>query len=140
MVDWVSLAIPVAYLGILIGSLATFSSLYRKRKAAAAASLEPWFGPHIQRNIYFSLHAMAENTKVPDTMIKAALLRRAWEDVNRIIIMRNSKQSLSQLLARGSVGDDLWQRFQRAEKELEAELQDVVAEVCLDWRTGQLIC
>jgi Preprotein translocase subunit Sec66 len=33
MVDWLSLAVPFAYLGILIGSLATFSSLYRKRKA-----------------------------------------------------------------------------------------------------------
>lgn len=33
MVDWLSLAVPLAYLGILIGSLATFSSLYRKRKA-----------------------------------------------------------------------------------------------------------
>lgn len=33
MVDWLSLAVPLAYLGVLIGSLATFSSLYRKRKA-----------------------------------------------------------------------------------------------------------
>jgi len=32
MVDWVGLAVPFAYLGILVGSLATFSSLYRKRK------------------------------------------------------------------------------------------------------------
>jgi len=32
-------------------------------------------------------------------------------------------------LARGSVGDDLWQRFSRAEKEMEAELRDVVEEV-----------
>jgi translocation protein SEC66 len=27
------------------------------------------------------------------------------------------------------VGDDLWQRFQRAEKEIEEELRDVVSEV-----------
>jgi Preprotein translocase subunit Sec66 len=32
-VDWLSLAVPIAYLGILLGSLATFSSLYRKRKS-----------------------------------------------------------------------------------------------------------
>ena len=32
-VDWLGLAVPLAYLGILLGSLATFSSLYRKRKA-----------------------------------------------------------------------------------------------------------
>ena len=51
------------------------------------------------------------------------------EDINRIIQLRNAKQALSTLLQRGSVGDDLWQRFQRAEKELEAELEDVVHEV-----------
>lgn len=33
------------------------------------------------------------------------------------------------LLQRGSVGDDLWQRFQRAEKEMEEEVKDVVSEV-----------
>ena len=32
MVDLVGLAIPFAYLAVLVGSLATFSSLYRKRK------------------------------------------------------------------------------------------------------------
>jgi translocation protein SEC66 len=44
--------------------------------------------------------------------------------------LRNQKQALAMLLQRGSVGDDLWQRFQRAEKEMEDEVRDVVAEVC----------
>jgi translocation protein SEC66 len=43
--------------------------------------------------------------------------------------IRSQKQALSGLLQRGSVGDDLWQRFQRAEKEIEEELRDVVNEV-----------
>jgi hypothetical protein len=38
MVNWLSLAVPLAYLGVLIGSLATFSSLYRKRKARTSLS------------------------------------------------------------------------------------------------------
>jgi hypothetical protein len=38
MVNWLSLAVPFAYLGVLIGSLATFSSLYRKRKARTSSS------------------------------------------------------------------------------------------------------
>lgn len=38
MVDWLSLAVPFAYLGILIGSLATFASLYRKRKSSMCFS------------------------------------------------------------------------------------------------------
>ena len=32
-IDWLSLTIPLAYLAVLVGSLATFSSLYRKRKS-----------------------------------------------------------------------------------------------------------
>lgn len=126
-VDWLMLSIPFAYLVILVGSLAVFSNLYRKRKAAAASSLEPWFPPHLQRNVYLSLLHM-ENPKVPDSILKAALLRRATEDIHRIVQIRNAKQALQVLLQRGSVGDDLWQRFQRAEKEIEEELRDVVQE------------
>lgn len=133
MVDWIGLAFPFAYLTVLIGSLATFSSLYRRRKAAKAASLAPWFPPHLQRNVYLSLlhHEPTEkNPKIPDSVLRAALLRRATEDIHRIIAIRSSKQALSTLLQRGSVGDELWQRFLRAEKEMEEELRDVVNEVC----------
>ena len=62
-------------------------------------------------------------------MLKAALLQRATEDIRRILAVRNAKPALANLLARGSVGDDLWQRFLRAEKEMESELRDVVEEV-----------
>lgn len=100
-----------------------------------SANLEPWFGPHLQRNIYLSLLHMepeegSEKTpKVPDSVIRAALLRRAVEDIHRIIQIRTAKAACTSLLQRGSVGDDLWQRFQRAEKEMEEELRDVVMEV-----------
>lgn len=68
--------------------------------------------------------------KVPDSVLRAALLRRAVEDIGRIIQIRQAKAACSSLLQRGSVGDDLWQRFCRAEKETEEELRDVVMEVC----------
>jgi translocation protein SEC66 len=61
--------------------------------------------------------------------LRAALLRRAVEDIHRIIQIRTAKAACSSLLQRGSVGDDLWQRFNRAEKEMEEELRDVVMEV-----------
>ncbi|KAF2679324.1 hypothetical protein K458DRAFT_314583 [Lentithecium fluviatile CBS 122367] len=126
-VDWVMLTIPFAYITVLFGSLYTFSNIYRKRKVAKAAALEPWFPPHLQRNVYLSLLHM-ESPKCPDSILKAALLRRATEDIQRIIQIRSAKQALQVLLQRGSVGDDLWQRFQRAEKEIEEELRDVVNE------------
>ena len=152
MVNLLGLAIPVAYVAVLVGSLATFASLYRKRKAGAfpysrvcvqraqsstarSASLEPWFEPHAQRNIYLSLLHLEPQpgqdkaTPVPDSILKAALLQRAAEDIRRLLAIRGAKQPLSQLLQRGSVGDDLWQRFLRAEKEMEAEVRDVVEEV-----------
>jgi translocation protein SEC66 len=62
-------------------------------------------------------------------VLRAALLMRAVEDIHRIIQIRTAKQACSTLLQRGSVGDDLWQRFLRAEKEMEEELRDVVTEV-----------
>lgn len=132
--DWFRLLLPLAYVTVLFGSLMTFSSLYRKRKAVASATLAPWFPPHLQRNIYHSLLHLepAEGEEkapaVPDSVIRAALLRRAVEDIHRIIQIRSAKQACSTLLQRGSVGDDLWQRFLRAEKEMEAELRDVVLE------------
>jgi len=45
-----------------------------------------------------------------------------------VMLIRDQKQALSTLLQRGSVGDDLWQRFLRAEKEMEEEVRDVVSE------------
>ncbi|KAL9102292.1 MAG: hypothetical protein Q9163_002537 [Psora crenata] len=149
MVNWLGLAVPFAYLSILIGSLATFSSLYRKRKLGRLASsliLEPWFPPHLQRNIYLSLlhleptPGQEKTIPVPDSVLKAALLQRACEDIRRILSVRSAKPALSQLLQRGSVGDELWQRFLRAEKEMEAELKDVMEEAnALQAGWGQII-
>lgn len=67
--------------------------------------------------------------QVPDSVLKAALLRRALEDIQRILQLRTAKPALQTLLQRGSVGEELWQRFQRAEKEMEEEVKDVVNEV-----------
>ncbi|RWA14314.1 hypothetical protein EKO27_g793 [Xylaria grammica] len=133
-IDWMSLALPFAYITVLGGSLYTFSTIYRKRKAVQGANLEPWFPPHLQRNIYLSLLHMEPEAgqekaaKIPDSVVRAALLRRAVEDIRRIIQIRTSKQALNTLLQRGSVGDDLNQRFLAAEKEIEEELRDVVNE------------
>ncbi|EEQ35026.1 Translocation protein S66 [Microsporum canis] len=125
-IDWLSLTIPLAYLAVLVGSLATFSSLYRKRKIQKATSLKPWFPSHLQRDIYFSILHMEK--KAPETVLKAALLHRAAEDIKRLLELRTKKAALSTLLQKGNVGDDLWQQFTRAEKEMEEEFRDVASE------------
>jgi len=78
---------------------------------------------------------------VPDTVLRAALLRRAVESLQRLIQVRMAKQAITGLLARGSVGDDLFQRLQRAEQEIDFELRDVVSEVgglVVDFYGGEL--
>lgn len=133
-IDWKGLALPFAYVLVLGSALMTFSTIYRKRQAAESANLAPWFGPHLQRNVYLSLlHLTPEDgsekgPKIPDSILRAALMRRAVEDIRRLIQIKSAKQACGSLLQRGSVGDDLWQRFQRAEKEMEEELRDVVTE------------
>lgn len=69
--------------------------------------------------------ATLEALEVP---LKAALLNRAMTDVRRILRMRDDKAALTILLAKGSIGDDTMKKFQMAEKELEAEILDVVSE------------
>lgn len=102
---------------------------------AEGANLAPWFGPNLQRNVYLSLLHLGSDDgdkaspRVPESVLRAALLRRAVQDIERLIQIKSAKQACSTLLLRGSVGDDLWQRFQRAEKEMEEELRDVVTEV-----------
>ncbi|KAI1618571.1 Pre protein translocase subunit Sec66-domain-containing protein [Exophiala viscosa] len=126
--QYLSLLGPIAYLGILIGSMATFSHLYRQRQVNSKLRLAPYFGPHTTRNIYLSLLHLQDDQKVPESVLRAALLARANEDIQRIMEVRTRKPALAQLLQRGVVGDEIFQRLQRAEQELEIELKDVVAE------------
>jgi len=50
------------------------------------------------------------------------------DDVKLIWSIRDAKASLTTLLQRGQIGDELWERFLAAEKELEAEIVEVVGE------------
>ncbi|KIW65736.1 hypothetical protein PV04_07962 [Phialophora macrospora] len=132
-----SLLIPIAYVSILLGSMATFSHLYRSRQVNKKLRLAPYFPEHTTRNIYISLLHLSDSdssnekdkaSKVPDSVLRAALLARACEDIRRIMEVRLRKPALAALLQRGVVGDEIFQRLQRAEQELELEIKDVVAE------------
>ncbi|KIM26030.1 hypothetical protein M408DRAFT_330811 [Serendipita vermifera MAFF 305830] len=120
-----SLLVPALYLAVLVVALLVFGRIYRKR-VAASRKLEPWFPSHPERDIYVSL--LQCDPPAHDGLIKAALVRRAVADVHRIFKLREDKVALSNLLQRGSIGDDLWTSFLAAEKELEAEILEVVTE------------
>lgn len=121
-----SILAPVVYLVVLVGSLLLFSRYYRKRVASRLAD-DPWFPAHPDRDTYITL---LQQTDPPanETLLKAALLRRAVADVHRIIRIRDDKGALNNLVQKGCVGDDLWTRFLATEKELEAEILEVIAE------------
>lgn len=125
--------VPIGYITILFASLAIFSKVYRKRTAQALAREhgQPWFPEgHPERDIYQTLvQASSEQSdSIPDVVLKAALLNRAMADVRRIMRLRDDKQALSVLLQKGSIGDESMAKFTLAEKELEAEIIDVVSE------------
>ena len=77
--------------------------------------------------MYMTLARMTD-PPAPDSLLKAALVRRAVQDVQRIVRLREDKPALSVLLQKGSIGDDLWSSFQAAEKEVEVEIAEVVGE------------
>lgn len=75
-----------------------------------------------------------------EPLLKSALVRRAMADVQRLTRLREDKPALQALLQKGSIGDDLWTVFQAAEKEIEAEIVEVVSEAnSLVEGWGQLI-
>jgi translocation protein SEC66 len=71
---------------------------------------------------------LSAETPVPDSLLKSALLVRASADVKRIWRLREDKMALGSLHQRGLLGDETMARFEAAEKELEAEIVDVVQE------------
>ncbi|KAG2158398.1 Pre protein translocase subunit Sec66-domain-containing protein [Suillus bovinus] len=120
-----SVLVPVLYVGIVVSSLLLFSHFYRKRDAGKL--YEPYFSSHPERDVYVSL---LQKTDPPanEALLKAALVRRAMTDVSRVVRLREDKPALQNLLQKGSIGDDLWNSLLQAEKELEAEIVEVVAE------------
>ncbi|KAI0636861.1 Pre protein translocase subunit Sec66-domain-containing protein [Trametes polyzona] len=120
-----SVLIPVLYVFIVFGSLLVFSYFYRRRNARKV--YEPYFPQHHERDVYFSLMQMSD-PPASESLLKAALVRRAMTDVTRIIRLREDKPALQNLLQKGSIGDDLWNSLLAAEKEMEAEILEVAAE------------
>jgi len=120
-----SVWVPVLYMFIVFGGLAVFSYIYRRN--ARKKSLPAYFPTHAERNAYVTL---LQKTDPPasDALLKSALVRRAMADVHRVLRLREDKPALQALQQKGSIGDDLWNSLLAAEKELEAEIMEVVAE------------
>jgi len=120
-----SVLVPVAYVIIVFGGLFIFSYFYRKHTSTRV--YEPYFPSHPERNAYVTL-LQKTNPPASDALLKSALVRRAMADVQRVLRIREDKPALQNLLQKGSIGDDLWNSLLSAEKELEAEIVEVISE------------
>jgi translocation protein SEC66 len=99
----------------------------RQLTSISGQQIEPYFPRHHERDTYVTL-LQRTNPPASDALLKAALVRRAIADVQRILRIREDKPALQNLLQKGSIGDDLWNSLLAAEKELEAEIVEVHAE------------
>jgi translocation protein SEC66 len=137
-----SVLVPVLYVGVVVSCLLFFSHFYRKRNAGrfttnssfaflltchAAKIYEPYFPSHPERDVYVSL-LQKSDPPAHEALLKSALVRRAMTDVSRVLKLREDKPALQNLLQKGSIGDDIWNSLLQAEKELETEIMEVVAE------------
>jgi translocation protein SEC66 len=118
---------PVAYLVLVLGSLAIFSTFYRRRKAQQSQNLEPWFPNHHERDVYLTLLHL-ENPACPPSLLKAALFQRAREDIRRVYTLKEAKPAANNLLQKGSISESTFQQINAAEQEMNLELQDLVSE------------
>ncbi|KAF9164779.1 translocation protein S66 [Actinomortierella ambigua] len=121
-----SIVLAIVYIGGWILSMRIFGYFWKRRKLAINFA-EPWFPEHVPRNQYIALLQQSE-PEASEVQLTAALLRRAMEDVVRVLSMREDKQILANLVKQGTLGEDIWTQFTLAEKELEAEVMDVIAE------------
>jgi translocation protein SEC66 len=88
--------------------------------------VDAYFPSHPARDAYITL--LQRDPPPRDQVLKAALLARAAADVQRVLALREDKPAAQALLQKGALGDATWQALLAAEKELEAEILDVVAE------------
>ncbi|CAG8529090.1 10127_t:CDS:2 [Diversispora eburnea] len=85
----------------------------------------PWFPEHTTRDIYISL---LQQESATDLQLRAALLRRAMTNIERVFKLREDRRALSILLHKGAVGDDLWISFTQADQENQRDMMEVTAE------------
>lgn len=128
MAQTISLLTPIFYVGVLLTALVVFSSVYRRRKMNDMLRTKPWYPDNWPREMYWSLKEQSATQKVPEKLLKSALIKWAAEDVRQLLRMREGKGVLTALHQKGSVGDDIWRRFTTSEKLLELELNEVAQE------------
>ncbi|ODQ61820.1 hypothetical protein WICANDRAFT_59895 [Wickerhamomyces anomalus NRRL Y-366-8] len=122
----ISVFTPIIYVTVMITALVIFSINYRKKKLNALYSRKPFFNRNIPKELYFQLRE--QDPKPNEKVLKAALMRRGAESIRRTIKLKEVQPFITALYQKGSIGDDLWERYQAATKLEELEVQELVQE------------
>jgi translocation protein SEC66 len=117
-----SLLLPIGYLGLiaLIYKLFTTFNLPQKSKS--------YFAENVARLEYLELAEQYTLNVTGLKILETALLKRAAEDLRRLMLLRDQKPSVSNLVAQGIMGQDMLDKITVAEMELNNELEDLMAE------------
>jgi translocation protein SEC66 len=122
----ISVYTPIIYVTIMVGALIVFSIKYRQKKINELATRKPFFERNVAKEMYFEL--VAQDPKPNEKVLKAALIRRGAECVKRTLKLKEVTPFMTVLYQKGSISDDLWERFQTSQKLEELEIQELVAE------------
>ncbi|KAJ3057353.1 translocation protein S66 [Rhizophlyctis rosea] len=121
--------LPIIYFIGLAGLFIGGRAYNRSRSKSETAEPTSYFPPHTTKTHYTELSEMfSPETETGLKLLTTALMKRAMSDVQRAWKIRDEKPPLQGLVKQGIVGDDLWENLTTAEQELDAEIQDVMAE------------
>ncbi|KAJ3007617.1 translocation protein S66 [Thoreauomyces humboldtii] len=95
----------------------------------ADAHQDGYFAPHVARTQYNELSEMfSPDDPNGQMLLMTALMKRAVADVQRVFHIKEEKPPLQQLVSKGTVGEDLLEKLNTAEGEMDGEINEVVEE------------
>ncbi|KAI9093100.1 Pre protein translocase subunit Sec66-domain-containing protein [Phlyctochytrium arcticum] len=127
----VSFWFPVLYtvaIAVLFGAYIKWNRV-KQRVAAHDAATDGYFPPHHAKILYNELAEMHS----PDDhnglkLLSSSLMKRAIADVQLIYKIRDEKPPLQQMVRQGLMGEELLEKLERAEAELDVEVREVMEE------------
>ncbi|CCF59842.1 hypothetical protein KAFR_0I00610 [Kazachstania africana CBS 2517] len=119
---------PFVYAAIVVISLWIFSMYHKRDQIKKMSELASIFDEHDARDLYFEVKEMADEKKVHEKVIKAALLNRGAEAIRRSFKLKEMAPQIEVLYKNGSVGDEYWQRYQTEIKLNEVEFKETIQE------------
>ncbi|ODV82754.1 hypothetical protein CANARDRAFT_10281 [[Candida] arabinofermentans NRRL YB-2248] len=123
----ISIYTPIIYVAILLTTLIVFSISHRKKKFKKLTTLAPIFSESYPKEIYLELKYQTD-PKVNEKVLKAALIRRGAESLRRMIKLKETEPFVNALYQKGSIGDEVFERYKIQAKLQELEMQELAME------------